>query len=55
MISFIISNLATMLIGAVLVSAVLLIIMKMRKDRKNGKTCGCGCDGCPGGSVCRKH
>ena len=47
MLSWIMGNLATILISAVLVLAVCLIIVKMVKDRKQGKSsCGCDCGSC---------
>ena len=40
-------NLGTIIVSLVLASAVILIIVKMIRDKKKGKTsCGCGCAGC---------
>lgn len=51
MLAFLIENLATILISAVLLAVVILIILKLRKDRQKGcSSCGCGCGGC--GSSC---
>ena len=51
MLSWIMGNLATILISAVLVLAVCLIIVKMVKDRKQGRSsCGCDCGSC--GACC---
>jgi len=56
MINFIISNLATIIISAVLVAVAVLIIVKTIKNKKNGKTsCGCGCSGCPSSEFCHKN
>lgn len=51
MISFLVANLSTIVIAAILVIAVGLIIRKMIRDKKAGKTCGsCGgsCSCCQG-------
>lgn len=43
----------TIIIGAVLVLIVSLIISRMVRDKKEGKSgCGCGCDSCPSSSIC---
>ena len=40
-------NLGTIIVSLVLASAVILIIVKMIRDKKKGKTSsGCGCAGC---------
>ena len=46
-------NLGTMVVLAILVCVVALVLNKMYKDKKAGKTCSscgggcsCGCDGC---------
>ena len=46
MIDWIIGNLVSVLI--VLVIAVLLVfaVIRIVRDRKKGKTCSCGCEGC---------
>ncbi len=45
----------TALVLGVLVVIVALIIAKMVRDNKNGKTsCGCGCSGCPSEKICHK-
>lgn len=48
-------NLATILVSAVLLGIVALVVRKIVIDRQRGAlcNCGCGCDGCPGASVCR--
>lgn len=53
MMQFITENLGTIIISAVLVAVVALIILKLRRDRKNGESsCGCGCDGCANSQNC---
>lgn len=43
---------ATYIISGIIVAAVVLAIIKLIRDKKNGKTCNCGCDGCS--SACKK-
>lgn len=53
MAAFLAENLATIIIGAVVLAVVVLITVKMTKDRKKGKnSCGCGCSGCPSSGMC---
>ncbi|HIW20567.1 MAG TPA: FeoB-associated Cys-rich membrane protein [Candidatus Dorea intestinavium] len=41
------SLVSTIIVGAILVAIVVLIIRKMRKNKKNGiGSCGCNCSGC---------
>lgn len=41
------NNLGTIVISIVLLTAVVLIICRLRKDRKAGKSsCGCNCASC---------
>ncbi len=55
MFSWLISNLATILISLVLVAIVVLIILKLRKDMCKGKTsCGCNCAHCAMAGSCHK-
>jgi hypothetical protein len=37
---------ATYIIGGVVGLAVVLAVVKMIRDRMNGKSCNCGCSGC---------
>ncbi|MBP3309510.1 MAG: FeoB-associated Cys-rich membrane protein [Ruminococcus sp.] len=47
MLTWIIENLATIVISAILLAVVMLIIYTMIKDKKSGKsTCGHGCQNC---------
>ncbi len=44
---FITQNIGTIIVLAVLLAVLFLIVRKMKKDKKEGKTsCGCGCEGC---------
>lgn len=55
MLDFLMKNLGTIIILIVLASVVLLIIFRMYKNHKKGKTaCGCGCDNCPSAKICHK-
>lgn len=43
----------TIIVGIVLAAAVILIIAKMVKDKKNGKSsCGCNCSCCSNSKIC---
>ncbi len=53
MLAWLAENLATILVGAVLVAVVALIVIHLVRNRKRGKTsCGCGCQGCPMNGAC---
>lgn len=55
MVEFIINNLSTIIISAVILAVVVLIIVNMIKDRKKGKSsCGCGCANCPSAGMCHR-
>lgn len=56
MIEFLISNLATIIVGLVVGTVVALIIIKLIRDKKKGKSgCGCGCENCPSSISCHRH
>ncbi len=49
------SNYPTLIICAALAAVIALIVVKMVKDRKKGKSaCGCSCTSCPMGGSCHK-
>lgn len=53
MFAWLLENIATVLICAVLVAVVAAIIFSMVKKRKKGKSsCGCGCSSCPMSGSC---
>lgn len=53
MLSWITSNIATIIICALLFAAVSAIAVSMVKNKKKGKSyCGCGCEGCPNRGFC---
>ncbi len=55
MFTWITENLATILISAVLLLVVVLIIRKLVKDKKKGKSsCGCNCAHCAMSGSCHQ-
>ncbi len=56
MLTFISTNLATIMISGILLAIVLWIISDIVKNKKSGKSagCGCGCSGCPSATICHK-
>lgn len=55
MFDWIASNAGTLLVSAVLLVLVILAVLKMVRDRKQGKsTCSMGCGGCPMSGTCHK-
>ena len=51
MLAWLSENIGTILIVAVLLAIVAAIVVKLARDKKQGKsTCGCSCPGCHGGS-----
>lgn len=53
MLAFLAENLATMIVGLVLAAVVVLIIVKLRKDKKSGKSnCAGGCTHCASAGMC---
>lgn len=52
--SFLLENLATIIISLVIIALIALIIIKMIKDKRSGKSsCGCGCEHC--NMACHSH
>lgn len=53
MISFLQTNISTIIVGLIVIAVIVLVIMQMHKDRKAGRSaCGCKCAGCPNASLC---
>ncbi len=53
MLAFLAENLATILIGLAILALVVLIAVKLIRDKKKGKSsCGCGCENCPNSGHC---
>lgn len=56
MLTFLIQNLSTIIVAAIILVIFVAILVSQIKSRKKGKTsCGCGCDHCPSSSICHKH
>ena len=51
---WLIANIGSILVGAVVVAVVALIIAMMVRNKKKGKssTCGCGCESCAMAGKC---
>ena len=52
------NNLSTLIVSGLLLFVVVLIIRKMIKDKKSGKSscgCGCGCEGCALSDKCKSN
>lgn len=55
MLEFLIENLGTIIVFLVLAVIVGLIVCKMYRDKKKGKSsCGCNCSSCPMANECHK-
>ncbi len=53
MLEFLSQNIATIIISLVLAAVVGLIVAKLYKDKKAGKSsCGCKCSCCPNAGAC---
>lgn len=53
MLTWIMENMATIIISAVLIIIVAAVIASMVRSKRRGKSsCGCGCASCPAGSCC---
>lgn len=51
---WLIANLSTIIICAVLLSVVAAIVVSLIRNKKKGKTsCGCGCSSCPMAEECQ--
>lgn len=53
MLTWIMENMATIVVSAILLFAVAAVITSMVKNKRKGKSsCGCGCAGCAMSGVC---
>ena len=53
MLTWLMENMATIIISAVLVLVVAAAIASIVRGKRKGKSsCGCGCASCPAGSMC---
>ncbi len=55
MFSWLLENLATMIIGIMLFALIVLITVRMVRNKSKGKSsCGCGCSACPAEGACHR-
>ncbi len=55
MLGWILENIGTIVVCAVVVAVMALIIVRMVKNKKAGKSsCGCNCGNCPMSGQCHK-
>lgn len=53
MFTWIMENMATIMISAVLILVVAAVIVNMARNKRKGKSsCGCGCGGCAMNGAC---
>lgn len=53
MLDFLAENWGSILIGAILAAVIVLIVVKLVRNKKKGKT-SCGCEQCPSSGMCHK-
>ena len=54
MINWIISNLATIIVGAIVFGVFIAIVISQIRKHKKGGGCGCGCSGCSMSGTCHQ-
>lgn len=53
---FIKDNMGTIVVFLIVAAVIALIIFKLIRDRKNGKSsCGCGCESCANSKLCHGY
>ncbi|MCD7812257.1 MAG: FeoB-associated Cys-rich membrane protein [Ruminococcus sp.] len=53
MLDFLKENIGTIIVGLIVFAIVALVVIKMVRDRKQGKSsCGCGCEHCQNSQSC---
>lgn len=53
MVRFFTENWGTVLVCLFVAALILLVVIKLLKDRKKGeRSCGCGCENCPSAGIC---
>lgn len=46
----------TFIVSIVLIAVITLVILKIRNEKKHGKSsCSCGCGSCPNTSICHAN
>lgn len=54
--TWILNNLPSLLVGAALLAVLVLIVYKLIKNKKSGKSsCGCGCSACAMRDACHSQ
>ena len=55
MMDFLIENLGTIAVATVLLLVLTMAVLKIRKDKKQGKgCCSCGCEGWASAGICHR-
>lgn len=55
MLQFLENNAGTIVVGIILLLVVAIVIRKLYRDKKQGKSsCGCGCENCASAGMCHK-
>lgn len=55
MLAWLTENIGTIVVSLILIAVVSLIVARMIKDKKQGKSsCGCGCENCAMHGKCHK-
>ena len=55
MITFFAQNIGTIAVTLILAAVVAMIIIKLNKNKKIGRSsCGCGCGSCPHSELCHR-
>lgn len=55
MLSWIMSNIGTIIVALIVCAVVACVVVKMFKNKKKGKSsCGCGCANCPMSGSCHQ-
>ncbi len=53
---WIVHNMGSIVVGVLLLALVGVIVYKIGKDKRAGKSsCGCGCSGCPMSGKCHEN
>ncbi len=56
MLAWLSKNCATIIISLILLAVVILILNKLRRDKRRGaSSCGCSCGSCPMSGTCHKQ
>lgn len=50
-----VQNMPSIIVGLVLLGCVLLAVLSIRKGKKSGGSCGCGCSSCANSTICHTN